>query len=255
MSWIWGTLSYTAAVHVTESTQPQIHELYVTGIEQSLQLDGSMAQSRRYRQFYPRSHMPGDIVVSGICKDQEDYQRLAYFIRHNQWAILGSPQGNFQPQFKTNINRMLLLDIPTENNQWRGYVKSFGMTKKGVFDPAPTYNFNFVVIFDDLAENFGISSQIRRYYKHSDSSAGPTSDNNSTSSSGGSSGGQPKEAGKYQVGPAGEILRDIAKAIFGQASWWKEILKLNPSLDQNGDAEQLVPGNTTLDMPRRNSFR
>ncbi len=161
MAWIWGSLSYAAAAANNTNPPVQTHNIVITSIEQSLQLDGSTAQSRRARHFYPRSHMPGDIVVNGICRNQEDYQRLAYFVRHNQWAILGTPNGNFQRQQQANVNRLLLLDVPTENNQWRGYVKTFGMTKKGVHDPAPTYQFNFVVIFDNLAENFGISSRIR----------------------------------------------------------------------------------------------
>jgi hypothetical protein len=164
MAWIWGSLSYAAAQEGNENPPLQSHNINITSIEQPLSLDGATAQSRKFRQFYPRAHMPGDITVNGICQSQEEYQRLAYFIRHNQWAILGTPTGNFQRQNQVAVNRMLLLDVPTENNHWRGYIKTFGMTKKGVHDPAPTYTFSFVVIFDDLSENFGISSRVRQYY-------------------------------------------------------------------------------------------
>jgi len=163
MAWQWGSLSYAAAA-AGHTPPTSTHNIIITSIEQGLQLDGSTAQSRRMRQFYPRSHVPGDLVVNGICRSQEEYQQLAYFIRHNQWAILGTPGGNFQRIHSVSTNRLLLLDVPTENNQWRGFIKTFGMTKKGVHDPAPTYTFNFVVVFDDLAQNLGISSRIKKYY-------------------------------------------------------------------------------------------
>lgn len=164
MTWIWGSLSYAASGSLDSVPPTVTHNITITSLSQQLQLEGSTAQSRRMRHFYPRAHMPGDIVVEGICRSQDEYQQLAYFIRHNQWAILGTPNGNFQRFDNIASQRLLKLDVPTENNHWRGFVKNFGMTKKGVFQPAPTYSFNLFVVWDDLKENIGISSRMRKYY-------------------------------------------------------------------------------------------
>lgn len=45
---------------------------------------------------------------------------------------------------------------------------SFQVTNKGVQDPAPTYEFNFFVAFDKMAENIGISHLIKKTYTMDD---------------------------------------------------------------------------------------
>ena len=155
----WGTLYYTSNGKILS------HDIHITSIAQPHTLDGNTAQSRNKRHFYPRSHMPGDIAVQGICVSQQAYQQLAYFIRLHQRAVLNAPN-DIRYQFpRSNDSKLLLtLDVPTENTQWHGMVKTFGMTKKGVFEPAPTYTFNFMVIFDSTSENVGLSSRVMRYY-------------------------------------------------------------------------------------------
>lgn len=155
----WGSLSYTA------DGQFQSHNIFITSISQAQTLDGSSAQSRNGRHFYPRAHMPGDVVVNGYCRSQESYQQLAYFVRHHQRLILNTPN-DVRYQFPNSVGskRLLTLDVPTENTHWRGFIKTFGMNKKGVFEPAPTYSFNFMVIFDGTSENIGISNRVMRYY-------------------------------------------------------------------------------------------
>jgi len=161
----WGTLSY-----IDVQGNSLTHDIKITSIDQQQSLEGQSYQSRSKRHFYPRSHMPGDILVAGICSKsnlgdgQQTYQALAAFIRHHQRVLLGVPSGNFQ--FKTNAasKSLLTLNIPTENSEWQGFIKQFGMVKKGVYEPAPTYLFNFFVVFDNSSVNIGISNRVSAYY-------------------------------------------------------------------------------------------
>lgn len=158
MSHQWGTLSY-------ESDSAQSFEINITSIAQPHSLDGSQAQSRSARHFYPRSHMPGNITVEGYCTTLEDYHSLAYFIRKHQLDLLNAPNDvRFQFPNSQDSKLLLRLDVPTENNHWTGFIKTFAVTKKGVHVVAPTYNFDFVVVFDNTAVNFGLSNRIMRYY-------------------------------------------------------------------------------------------
>lgn len=155
----WGTLTYVADGNLHS------HDIFITSIAQPHTLTGDTAQSKNMRHFYPRSHMPGDIAVTGFCKSQASYQELAYFIRHHQRLLLNTPNDiRYQFPNSNDSRRLMRLDVPTENNHWGGFIKTFGMTKKGVFVPAPTYTFNFVVVFDNTSENVGLSNRTVRNY-------------------------------------------------------------------------------------------
>jgi hypothetical protein len=100
---------------------------------------------------------------------------LAYFIRKHQRSILNVP---FNERF-TRVNttnpgyqRLMRLSIPTEDMVLRGWVTSFSLSKKGVFDPAPDYTFNFFVVFDGTAASIGISHRIKKFYDATDYAAG-----------------------------------------------------------------------------------
>lgn len=155
----WGELSYY------DGAVRYAHSIFITSITQPHTLSGSTAQSVAQRHFYPRSHIPGDVEVQGICLSQDEYQRLSVFIRKHQRALVNTPNDvRYQFPNSQDSKRLLLLDVPTENTFWRGFVKTFGMTKKGVHVPAPTYTFNFVVIFDQTSENFALSNRVTRFY-------------------------------------------------------------------------------------------
>lgn len=154
----WGTLSY-------DSGFAQRFNINITSIAQPQSLEGTQAQSRNKRHFYPRSHMPGDIAVAGYCTTLDDYHNLAYFIRKHQLALLNAPADvRFQFPNSADSKLLLRLDVPTENNHWSGFIKNFTVTKKGIHVVAPTYTFDFVVVFDNTAVNFGLSNRIMRYY-------------------------------------------------------------------------------------------
>lgn len=165
----WGELSYL------DDSIVQSHPIYIVSISQPQSLSGSTAQSANYRHFYPRSHLPGDIEVQGFCKSQDEYQQLALFIRQHQRALLNTPNDvRYQFPNSQDSQRLLLLDVPTEQTHWRGFVKTFGMVKKGVFVPAPTYTFNLVVVFDSTSENFALSNRVNQYYKSGTRSSTPS---------------------------------------------------------------------------------
>lgn len=151
----WGTLQYT-------STSLQQHPIMITSFSQSQELDGETKQSRTGRFFYPRSHMPGDIAIEGICSSQDEYQELALFVRKHQRLMLTVKR--ISQLQDDDVAKLLTLDIPTEQVRVRGFIKQFGMVKKGVFVPAPTYTFNFLVVLDNTARNIGISNRVKRYY-------------------------------------------------------------------------------------------
>ncbi len=64
--------------------------------------------------------------------------------------------------------RLLQLHIPSEGILCRGWVASFSLQNKGFQEPAPTYSFNFFIAFDQMAENIGISHQIKKVYTQDD---------------------------------------------------------------------------------------
>jgi hypothetical protein len=145
--------------------------LFVEEVNQAQSLSVSTAQSRLFKQVYPRSHMPGNISIQGRAVSQGEFQRLGLFVRRHHKALISSPANiNFT---RLNINspgytRMLRLSIPTEGIIVRGFVQSFKVRKRGVFEPAPTYNFDFVVIFDPHSTKVEASSILRQYYDKSD---------------------------------------------------------------------------------------
>lgn len=154
----WGELSYFDGVL-------RSHQIYIVSMSQSQSLSGATAQSVKQLHFYPRSHVPGDVTIEGFCKSQDEYQRLSVFIRRHQQAMLNTPNDiRYQFPNSQDSRRLMLLDVPTEKTFWRGFIKDFGMTKKGVFVPAPTYTFNFVVVFDPTSQNFALSNRVSRYY-------------------------------------------------------------------------------------------
>jgi hypothetical protein len=154
-----------------KSDKPHSRGLWVMEISQGHELSGSAYQSRTKRHFYPRSYAPGDIVVKGRCSSQEQLQTLSLFIRMHQRAIMAMPRNQRFARINTSspgYQRLLRLSIPSERLLVRGWVSNFSIIKKGVFDPAPEYTFNFFVVFDNTAQNIALSHRIRRFYDAAD---------------------------------------------------------------------------------------
>lgn len=145
----------------------QTHKLWVMKVSQDNRLSGAKHQSRIKAHFYPRAHAPGNMMLSGRCHSQEDYQQLAKFIRIHHRHIINAPDTEMFHRFDNGnpgYLRLLRLSIPSENIYIRGWVDTFMIQKKGVFEPAPEFQLSFFIVFDHLAQNFAISHRIRQYY-------------------------------------------------------------------------------------------
>jgi hypothetical protein len=137
--------------------------LWINELSQEHSLNLTSPQSRLNKQHYPRSYAPGDMSVSGQCPSQEDYQRLSLFIREHQQKLIGSP-GNYFIKGQVGYDLLLQLDVASERISLKGFISSFKISKKGVFDPAPKYVFNFTPLVDTYdVGNFRISNEIGRY--------------------------------------------------------------------------------------------
>lgn len=66
------------------------------------------------------------------------------------------------------FRRLLQLSIPTEGILVRGWAENFSVVNKGFADPAPKYNFDFFVVFDQMSEDIGISHTIKGVYNEDD---------------------------------------------------------------------------------------
>lgn len=147
------------------------HALIIESLTQPLSVTGSTSQGRLSRQFYPRAHSPGDIQVTGRCLSQTEYQQLALYIRQHQRTLINTPGTIMFNRTDTNsvgYRRLMKLWVYREGILVRGFIPRFTISKRGVFDPAPQYNFNFTVVFDPYAENIQISQNIRKYYTNAD---------------------------------------------------------------------------------------
>lgn len=139
--------------------------LWVMTLTQAHTLSGTTVQARWTKQFYPKAYAPGDMAVTGNCESQIQYQQMARFIRAHHKVLLQSTEAftRLDPN-AASYRRLMLLSVPTESIMFRGWVPSFTLSKKGVFDPAPAYSFNFTVIFDPHATNVEISHALQRSF-------------------------------------------------------------------------------------------
>ena len=58
-----------------------------------------------------------------------------------------------QPGVPEGPSPLLRFQVPTEGLDYLGLVKTFVLTKKGVFDPAPIFTFDYTVIVDAHSSN------------------------------------------------------------------------------------------------------
>jgi hypothetical protein len=112
--------------------------------------------------------------VKGRCPNHTEYQELSLFIRTHQWAMINSPATDrfsrlqAQGQTTNGYRRLLQLSIPSEGVLCRGWIDKFSLTNKGTQVVAPEFSFTFFVAFDQMAENIGISHQIKKVYDSDD---------------------------------------------------------------------------------------
>lgn len=139
-----------------------VHTLWITELEQPHQINGRRVQSVHQAHWYPRSYAPGDISVTIRCRTQEDYQRLANLARFHHQTMLETPGLRFSGRAgTTGLRHLMLLRVPSEALTIRGWIPSFTITKRGVFDPAPLCTFTFFPAIDPYSSNPIISHQIR----------------------------------------------------------------------------------------------
>lgn len=156
-----GILSYNLGAGNASNT----FDLWIDSITQSNSLSGNSSQSRLTKHFYPHAHMPGDYVLEGTASSQKDYQNLAIYIRNHQVAMMNQPvDESFTRVAGAGFRRLLTLSVPSEGLWIRGFVPRFTLTKRGVFEPAPKFTFNFFVVFDSHSTDIRLSSEIRKYF-------------------------------------------------------------------------------------------
>jgi hypothetical protein len=154
------TLSYNY-----NNTVRQI-DLYVNTLAQPHRLTGASAQSRLAKQFYPRAYAPGNMTVEGVCRNEREYQQLALFIRQHHRVLINTANPiMFTRAGTTGYNRLLRLNVPSEGILYRGYIENFSVSKRGVFNVAPPFEFEFVVIFDPHAKAITPSTLVRQFYQ------------------------------------------------------------------------------------------
>jgi len=141
---------------------PNIHlsqDLWIKKLAQDNSLQGESHQSRYSRHFYPRYYSPGDLQVSCIAPSQEFYQSVAFFIRRHQRTISSASSLNLGEA------PFLHLQIPYENLYLKGVINKILLSKRGVFDPAPEFSFDFTILVDQSrSQDFFLSSAIKNWF-------------------------------------------------------------------------------------------
>lgn len=157
--------NFNAYLSYTDDIGVHAIGLYVDSIEQPHELTVNTSQTRWAKQIYSRAYMPGDIAVSGRCLSQDDLQSLGLFIRLHHRALLNTPTSQaFTNPDSAGAQRLMKLSIPSERVIARGFIPSFQITKRGVFEPAPTYQFSLTVIFDASAATIVASRASTKYF-------------------------------------------------------------------------------------------
>lgn len=142
-----------------------IKRLWVMQLEQAHQLQGNSAQSRFTRHFYPRSYAPGAMQVTGRCRTEKEYQELARFIRTHQRRLITSPYNFARLAHNAKGYQLLMkLGIPDEGVSLRGWIPNFNLSKRGVFNPAPEFTFQFDIAFDPHSTPIEVSHALRKWY-------------------------------------------------------------------------------------------
>ena len=142
-----------------------LHTLWVTVVTQPHEISGQRRQSMHQAHWYPRSYQPGNYTITIRCRTQEDYQRLSNLVRLHHTVMMSTPGLRFSGKANSvGLRHMMRLRIPSEAINVYGWIPNFTITKRGVFDPAPEYTFDFFPAHDPLSSDPLISYQIREYW-------------------------------------------------------------------------------------------
>lgn len=142
-----------------------VHTLWIEAISQPHQVTGSRAQSVHQSHWYPRSYAPGDISITIRCRTQLDYQHLANFVRLHHRLMLETPGLRFSGRANSiGLRHLMLFRLPTEFITVRGWIPTFRIAKRGVFDPAPQVEIPFFTAIDPYSSDPIISHQIREWW-------------------------------------------------------------------------------------------
>lgn len=113
-------------------------------------LTGVTAQSRTYRQFYPRSFNQPHFSITGRASNDKRLNELSEFVRESQVAALHYAQAPLSLQMPYRGLR----DVPADHIDYKrhagwaldGYVPK---VRSGAerFNPAPEFSFDFIISF------------------------------------------------------------------------------------------------------------
>ena len=170
-----GFLSYLPV----NSNQVLSQPLWVTKIGQDNQLQGVTHQSPTTRHFYPRSYAPGVISITAQAASQVEYQTIAVFIRAHQEMMItgGIVQIYTSASQVSGYQHLLQLIIPEEGMYLQGWINQFALIKKGVFDPAPIFQFGYNIARDYHSTNVEISHALRQWFTASNTDITTTTTN------------------------------------------------------------------------------
>ena len=126
-------------------------ELYITVAEYGYQTEGTDAYAKYYKRYYPISSSLRTITITGIARDEREYEDLAYWIRVAQ------------SDMATGYLSYVGLLVPEAGiNAW-GFIPSFdikiGAQPGEAPNPIPvgiTYQFQFLITTDNTDPTDGI---------------------------------------------------------------------------------------------------
>lgn len=129
--------------------------LWIEDFAVDLSIAGSTAQSRYYREFYPRSFNQPQFVVQGRTTNDYEYNRLAQFVRQSQVNALGDGKVPLIFQMPPRAFRGGVK--PRRGWQMQGYIGTIAAGAQH-HNPAPPYQFNFILSYShyDTAGNVGL---------------------------------------------------------------------------------------------------
>lgn len=140
---------------------------YIERTSQPFSLSGESAQTRLRKQFFPKGYSPGNLSITGRVTSQDALQRFAKFVRDHHVTMINTPGGMAFTKLDSatpGFNRLMRLFIVGEDILYRGWIPQFTITKKGVFEPAPQFTFDFLPVFDQHATNIYTSRQIQKLW-------------------------------------------------------------------------------------------
>lgn len=130
-----------------------IIDLYLTEVTYGYGVEGQEYTSKYYIRFYPTSAYLRNIKVTGICRDEREYEDLSFWIRSVQSDIA-----------RAYISFMGLR-VPSTGVDVLGFIPKFSTSLGGYGNPVPVgipYQFEITVIKDNTDPDNILSDNIGR---------------------------------------------------------------------------------------------